>query len=122
VLPISALQLAAFAFGAAALSVACKHAATVPADPRAEVKEPELTGERLEREVRAKLFADPELAGGGSIVVIVDGRRVVLQGWVASINERTVAEDDAATVAGITAVDDRLLVRRPGDFSGSPGR
>jgi hypothetical protein len=112
--PIRRLPIAPIAFAIAALSIACKHAA-IPADPRAsEVQEPELTGERLEREVRAKLFADPELAGGGSIVVIVDGRRVVLEGWVASINERTVAEDDAATVEGVAAVDDRLLIRRPG--------
>jgi hypothetical protein len=102
------------AFAVAAFCVTCKHAA-LPADPRAsEVPEPELTGERLEREVRAKLFSDPELAGGGSIVVIVDGRRVVLEGWVASFNERAVAEDDAANVAGVAAVDDRLLIRRPG--------
>jgi osmotically-inducible protein OsmY len=67
--------------------------------------------DRLEREVRAKLFDDPQLVGGGSIVIIVDGRRVILEGWVASVNERTLAEADAATVAGVTSVDNRLAVR-----------
>ena len=75
---------------------------------------PERSGERLERDVRAKLFGDPLLSGSGSIIVIVDGRRVVLHGWVSSVNDRTLAEADAATVAGVSAVDDRLLVRPAG--------
>lgn len=91
----------------------CKRG-SLPSEGRAEVQPPERSGDRLEREVRAKLFGDPQLSGGGSIVVIVDGRHVVLQGWVASVNERTLAEADAATVAGVTAVDDRLLVRPAG--------
>jgi osmotically-inducible protein OsmY len=78
------------------------------------VQPPERAGDRLEREVRAKLFGDPQLSGSGSIVVIVDGQHVVLQGWVASVNERTLAEADAATVAGVAAVDDRLLIRPRG--------
>jgi osmotically-inducible protein OsmY len=97
----------------AALTAGCKRE-SLAAEGRAEVQPPERSDERLEREVRAKLFGDPELSGGGSIVVIVDGRRVFLQGWVASVNERTLAEADAATVAGVAAVDDRLLVRRTG--------
>jgi osmotically-inducible protein OsmY len=73
----------------------------------------ERSSERLEREVRAKLTGDPHLTGAGSsIVVIVDGKNVVLEGWVASANQRTMAEADAVTVAGAAGVDDRLLVRR----------
>jgi osmotically-inducible protein OsmY len=97
----------------AALTGACKRG-SLPSEGRAEVQPPERSGDRLEREVRAKLFGDPLLSGSGSIVVIVDGRHVVLQGWVASVNERTLAEADAATVAGVSAVDDRLLVRPAG--------
>lgn len=89
----------------AALTGACKRG-SLPSEGRAEVQPPERSGERLEREVRAKLFGDPLLSGSGSIVVIVDGRHVVLQGRVASVNERTLAEADAATVAGVSAVDD----------------
>jgi len=96
-----------------ALIPACDRG-SAPAEGRAEPQPPEHSDERLEREVRAKLFGDPELSGSGSIVVIVDGRRVVLEGWVASVNERTLAEADAATVAGVAAVDDRLLVRPSG--------
>jgi hypothetical protein len=92
-------------------SVGCKRVQPLPIEGRAEWQRLEPRAERLEREVRAKLFEDPDLAGSGSIVVIVDGRNVVLEGWVASVNERTLAEADAATVAGIAAVDDRLLVR-----------
>jgi BON domain len=93
------------------LSVGCKRAQPVPSDGRVEWQRLEPRAERLERQVRAKLFEDPDLAGSGSIVVIVDGRNVVLEGWVASVNERALAEADAATVPGVTAVDDRLLVR-----------
>jgi osmotically-inducible protein OsmY len=67
--------------------------------------------ERLERDVRARLYGDPQLMGGGSIVVLVDGGRVILEGWVGSANERTFAEADAATVSGVAEVEDRLLVR-----------
>lgn len=95
----------------AGLTPACDRGAS-PSEGRTEAQPAERTGERLEREVRAKLYGDPELSGSGSIVVIVDGRRVVLEGWVASVNERTLAEADAATVAGVASVDDRLLVRR----------
>ena len=86
----------------------------LPSEGRAEAQPLERVGDRLEREVRAKLFGDPQLSGSGSIVVIVDGRHVVLEGWVASVNERTLAEADAATVAGVASVDDRLLVRPAG--------
>jgi osmotically-inducible protein OsmY len=67
--------------------------------------------ESIERDVRAKLYGDPLLTGGGSIVVVADGGRVVLEGWVGSETERTLAEADAATVAGVVQVDDRLIVR-----------
>jgi osmotically-inducible protein OsmY len=75
--------------------------------------QPESPGERLGREVREKLVGDPELAGSGSITVLVDGSRVILEGWVGSVNELTTAEADAATVAGVSTVDNRLLVRPP---------
>jgi osmotically-inducible protein OsmY len=61
--------------------------------------------------VRTKLFGDPQLTGGGSIAVLVEGGRVLLEGWVGSVNERTLAEADAATVAGVVTVDNRLVVR-----------
>jgi osmotically-inducible protein OsmY len=64
--------------------------------------------------VRSKLFGDPQLTGGGSIAVIVEGARVRLEGWVDSVNERTLAEVDAATVAGVVSVDNLLLVRGAG--------
>ncbi len=67
--------------------------------------------DRLGRQVRDKLFGDPQLLGSGSITVIVDGRRVILEGWVSSVNERTLAEADAVTVAGVATVDNRLVVR-----------
>jgi osmotically-inducible protein OsmY len=76
--------------------------------------QPESRDERLERQVRTKLFGDPQLTGGGSIAVIVEGARVRLEGWVDSVNERTLAEVDAATVAGVVTVDNRLLVRGAG--------
>jgi osmotically-inducible protein OsmY len=79
-----------------------------PSEPRA----PESRDDRLSDQVRAKLYGDPTLSGGGSIVVLVHGGHVVLEGWVASVNERTLAEADAATVAGVASVDDRLLVRQ----------
>ncbi|MBV9948256.1 MAG: BON domain-containing protein [Myxococcales bacterium] len=91
--------------------------ATLPSPGRPEAQAdhappPERTSDRLERAVRAKFAADPELADAGSIVVIVDGPRVVLEGWVAAPNQKTLAEADAASVAGLANVDDRLLVRR----------
>lgn len=73
---------------------------------------PESGDERLSGEVRGKLYGDPVLSGAGSIVVLVHGGHVVLEGWVGSVNERTLAEADAATVAGVVSVDDRLLVRQ----------
>jgi len=100
----------------AALAVACRRG-TEPSG-RAEMQPtPDVRADspdaRIEREVRAQLYGDPQLTGGGSIVVLVDGGRVVLEGWVGSQTERTLAEADAATVAGVVSVDDRLLVRRP---------
>jgi osmotically-inducible protein OsmY len=97
------------------------HRSVAPIEGRTETQRPERSGERLEREVRAKLFEDPQLSGGGSIVVIVDSGHVVLEGWVTSDNERALAEADAATVAGVAGVDDQLLVRRGGDRHGSSG-
>jgi osmotically-inducible protein OsmY len=94
------------------IAAACGHS-TASQERRADTQRPEGSGEQLEGRIRARLFADPELAGSGSIVVIVDGRHVVLEGWVASVNERTLAEADVATVVGAAAVDDRLLVRPP---------
>ena len=75
---------------------------------------PESPDARLGREVREKLYGDPDLYGGGSIAVFVDGRRVILEGWVGTVNERTLAEADAATVRGVSTVDNRLLVRGAG--------
>jgi osmotically-inducible protein OsmY len=102
-----------------AFGIAC-HRGSAPTELRTEPQEPEPRADRLEREVRATLSGDPRLAGGGSIVVIVDGRRVLLEGWVASLDERTIAEADAVTVAGPAAVDDRLLVRGAARPLGSP--
>lgn len=45
-------------------------------------------------------------------MVLVHGGHVVLEGWVGSVNERTLAEADASTVGGVATVDDRLLVRQ----------
>ncbi len=73
---------------------------------------PEAPDDRIERLVRAKLFGDPELTGGGSIIIFVEGGRVTLEGWVGSATERTLAEADAATVAGVVSVNNRLLVRQ----------
>jgi osmotically-inducible protein OsmY len=87
------------------------------AESQALESDPESPDARLEREVRAKLFGDPQLSGGGSIAIIVDGRRVILEGWVSSVNERTLAEADAATVAGVVTVDNRLVVRGVGTGS-----
>jgi len=76
--------------------------------------------DRLTGEIRAKLYGDPQLAGGGSIVVLVHGGHVVLEGWVGSVNERTLAEADASTVSGVGTVDDRLLVRQSSVLVPSP--
>jgi osmotically-inducible protein OsmY len=101
----------------AALAVACHRGTEPSGSGRAEMQPaPDVSAEspnaRIERQVRAQLYGDPQLTGGGSIVVVVDGGRVVLEGWVGSQTERTLAEADAATVAGVVAVDDRLVVRR----------
>jgi hypothetical protein len=101
-------------------SIACRRRAPSPAqagtsddgpEGRTAAQPPESRDERLERQVRTKLFGDPQLTGGGSIAVLVEGGRVLLEGWVDSVNERTLAEVDAATVAGVVTVDNRLLVR-----------
>jgi hypothetical protein len=98
---------------AAIIALGCGHRSAAP-EGRVETWEPEARGERIERAVRANLTGDPELGGSGSIVVIVDGRHVVLEGWVGSAAERNLAEADTAAVAGVAVVDDRLLVRPTG--------
>ncbi len=124
---LTALASAVLAVAALSGGLASCGRRSTPSDGRPELQPPEQqppeqANERLEREVRAKLYGDPQLSGGGSIVVIVDGGNVVLQGWVASATERTLAEADAATVAGISNVDDRLLVRKSPPAPPAPSR
>jgi osmotically-inducible protein OsmY len=100
------------------LVVACRRDETAERQGRPEMQpQPEMQAvesrdDRLTGEIRSKLYGDPHLAGGGSIVVLVHGGHVVLEGWVGSVNERTLAEADATTVAGVATVDDRLVVRQ----------
>jgi osmotically-inducible protein OsmY len=68
---------------------------------------------RLARDVQDKLLRNPQLPDAPSIVVTAEGGRILLEGWVGSVNARTLAEADARTVAGVVSVDDRLLIRRP---------
>jgi osmotically-inducible protein OsmY len=81
---------------------------------RSETQPQETADAGIAREVRAKLYGDPLLTGGGAIAISVDGGRVMLEGQVSSVNERTLAEADAATVAGVVGVDNRLFVRSSG--------
>jgi hypothetical protein len=109
----SVMRLAALTLLAGIVLTACGRGEARDCPGQTEVQPPNPPDERLARDVRDKLFRNPLLPDAPSIVVTVDGGRVLLQGWVSSVNARTLAEADALTVAGVVSVDDRLLIRHP---------
>jgi osmotically-inducible protein OsmY len=74
---------------------------------------PDRPDDRLAQQIRDKLMANPLLPDAPSIIVTVEGGHVMLEGWVGSVNARTLAEADAATVPGVASVNNRLFLRRP---------
>jgi osmotically-inducible protein OsmY len=96
----------------AALAVACRRGEAHDRMGSTESQALDPPDARLARQVNTKLVGDPRLPDASSILVSVDGGRVTLEGWVDSVNVRTLAEADAATVAGVVSVDNRLLIRQ----------
>lgn len=102
------LAVAALALAGCSRREACDRLGQTAMQPA-----PDRPDERLAQQVHDKLMANPLLPDAASIVVTVEGGRVTLEGWVSSVNARTLAEADAVTVPGVASVDNRLFLRRP---------
>jgi osmotically-inducible protein OsmY len=74
---------------------------------------PDRPDDRLAAQVRDKLMVNPLLPDAPSIIVTAEGGHITLEGWVGSVNARTLAEADAVTIPGVLSVDNRLFLRRP---------
>jgi osmotically-inducible protein OsmY len=67
----------------------------------------------LEKDVIARLEADPRIADSAEIAVVGDGGTVTLRGTVERLSQRRAAEHDARGVPGVYEVINHLKVTNP---------